>query len=136
MSAGPARYARSFPLLPAELGLNGVVLSAERTSNTFSGEGYNQLTLDVRFTYAAATAVQVSVDHSEDATNWHQYQSISTSAGTGTTTPFTWEQAIAAASENWALERPINSPGFLRIRLNSTGGTTDSAIVRVKLGVI
>lgn len=127
-----ARFNNSITLFPDQVGLNGVVLSAERTSNTLSSDGREQLTMNVNLsTWAAATTVSVAVDISENSTNWFPMQSESTAAGIATLSPLIWRQAVSAA-ELWSINTPISSKYF-RIRITSAGGTTDAASVSVRL---
>lgn len=127
-----ARFNNSIILQPDTVGLNAAVLSAERTSNTLSADGREQLTMNVNLsTWADATTVSVAVDVSENGTNWFPMQSESTAAGIATLSPLIWRQAVSAA-ELWSINTPINARLF-RIRITSAGGTTDAASVTVRL---
>lgn len=127
-----ARFNNSITLQPDQVGLNGVVLSAERTSNTIECAGREQLTLYVNLsTWAAASTVSVAIDISENGSTWFPLQSESIAAGIATLTPLIWRQAVGAA-ELWAIYTPIAAQKF-RIRITSAGGTTDAASVTVRL---
>lgn len=127
-----ARFNNPVTLQPDQVGLNLVVLTTERTSNTLSADGREQLTMNVNLsTWAAATTVSLAVDVSENGTTWFPMQSESIAAGIATLTPLIWRQAVSAA-ELWSINTPIGAK-FFRIRITSAAGTTDAASVTVRL---
>ncbi len=116
-----------------QVGLNGAILSAERTSNTLDCDGREQLTLLVNLsTWTAATTVSVAIDLTEDdGTTWFPMQSESTAAGIATLSDLIWRKSVSAA-DTWAILTPIHAEKF-RVRITSAGGTTDAASVTIRL---
>ena len=132
MSHGPQQYTRTFDLNATEVGLNAAQLDAERTSSTFSGEGYNQLTVAVDAIRVAYTAVSVEVDFSYDDVTFFTLQSTTIAAGVATLDDTIFRKTTSV-SDSWAFNTPINYP-LIRLRISSTaGGATDLADVRVTL---
>ena len=132
-----SRNIRQTKLDAATVGLSGVTLASERTSNNIICEGYNQCTVFVNLSaQSAATDVQVDVDTSDDeGTTWFPLQSVSIASGTGTLSDLQWTKAVSGA-DTFAFDFPIN---YERIRLRvdgTSGGASDVVTVTVQLGSI
>lgn len=130
-------YTNSRTLPPAEVGLNGVTLAAERTSSSIASTGWNQLSVAVNLTArTAATTVTVSIDFSPDAgTTWYPIQTGATAAGVVTLSDAVYTKAVSAA-DTFAFNTPI-AYDLLRLRLNGAGGAAgDVASVTVLLGLV
>lgn len=130
----PQGLNRQEELTAAVLGLNGVALTASNNSNAFRADGYNQLTLEIRVTWGAATAVTFYLQTSPDGTNWGFVQTGSIASGVETLSNRQFSKAVSA-SVNYTVNIPLNYT-FVRIyALTGSGSpTTDTIVVNARLG--
>ena len=119
----------------AELGLSAVTLAAERTSNTINCEGMSQLSLQIEYTYSAATRVDVNIETSLDpagSLTWALEHTEAIAAGAVTLSPEDYQKAVSA-SVNLTIHKPINAR-HVRVKISSTGGgASDLATVKACL---
>jgi len=131
-------YARQFVLTPDALTMDDQSLASDAVSATINATGYNQLTLEVAYTYAAGTtAVTITVEVSNDASAWHNLQEVSWASGTGTLTDATWSKAVSAADVDFAVNIPCNYK-YMRFTVGVSGTPTASDTVKItgRLGVV
>ena len=101
--------------------LAAVTLEAERTSTSMHTEGLNSLALDYRYTYSAATATQVYVDHSVDGVTWSKTAELDTIAER------VHEYTTGAASNNFHIVLDIHAK-WTRVRVNGTSGAAGDLV--------
>ena len=115
---------------PVRLGLSGVTLASERTSETFDATGYSQLTLYVDLTaYSAVTAVLVKIEaQPAGSSNWHRVGFTSTAAGTATLSDGTWSFSNAAAADQLPIiDLPLNYKK-MRVKVSGTNGAAGDVV--------
>jgi hypothetical protein len=122
---------------PSQLGLDGLALSAERTSNSLDIHGFGQMSIYIDFVRTAATRVDVNIDESPDfiseTEQWFVPQTEAASSGTVTLSNEDYQKDVSGGSALWAIHRPING-NSARIRISSTsGGASDTVQVWVIL---
>jgi hypothetical protein len=117
-----------FHYTPAKLGLSGVTLASERTSNSFNVPGRTELTVFANLSArSAATDVKINVDASNDSgTTWFPVQSVAIAAGTGTMSDYTATKAVSAADTFEA--RFDLSFQLCRIRVSGTSGAAGDVV--------
>lgn len=101
--------------------LSAVTLEAQRTSTTMHTEGMDSLVLDYRYTYSAATATQIYVDHSVDGTTW------SKTAELDTITERAHVYTTSATSNNFHIVLPIHAK-WTRVRVTGTSGAAGDLV--------
>ena len=128
------RFVRSRTIDAPELGLSAVTLASERTSNAFSGTGWDSLTVYFDLTArSASTALICKLEVSHDrGTTWAQIKSESIAAGTGTLSAYS--QSFANTAAALLPCRFDIDDDFLRIKVSGTSGAAgDVATVKVRL---
>lgn len=121
-------------LTATDLGLDGVTLAAERTSNAFPIEGYNHISVFVNFTHNAATRIDVNIDHSplyiSETPVWHELPISSTSStGVATVTELDAQRAVSGDKKYTVKVGGLNGVAG-RIRISGTsGGASDLVTV-------
>lgn len=122
-----------------ELALNGVTFAAERNSDPFGTEGYNQLTIEWVITRVAATDISFYVAAlMPDGSTYGRLRVGDLDPSTGIETmrlrQFVIPDMATAANQKGQVNLAINS---LQMRLEAivgTAATTDTLIMRVRLG--
>lgn len=118
---------------PVELGLNGVTLAEERTSNSIGADGFTQLTVQVVATRGSYTALLFAIDISLDnGTTFTPImtQAVSSGAITLSNGAYTF---TTSTTDSMVVNGPINYP-FIRLRIDGTAGdSTDSVLVYMRL---
>lgn len=128
------RFKRQVVLNPGELGLDGVLIAngAEVTGSNMDLTGVDELAVYLNVDYAAGTNLRVALDVTPEAgsvSNWFLAQSESVTVGVGTANDYVTDRAIAADKKYVLKFKNINALQG-RLRLLSTGGTTDTVVVR------
>lgn len=122
-------------LSPAKLGLSAVVLSAEKTSNSFSLWGYPNLAVFVVTTWHAATRIDVNLDVTPDGwdmgaiSNWMKSQSATIASGAATMDELDIQKATSNAVVLFEVRFTELNAVHGRLRISSTAGDTDTATV-------
>jgi hypothetical protein len=119
---------------PEKLGLNGVTLAATRTSNSFDMRYRSALTVTVKATRAAYTALVLTFQHSPDGgTTWADVQSESIAAGAGTLTDYS-QTKTTSSSVNYSTSLIDLSYKDMRVKIAGTaGGASDTVQVWVEV---
>lgn len=118
----------------AYLGLDGVQLDANRTSNKFPVAGFNNLTVYVNHdAHDALTDLDVVLELSDDdGTTWFPYPH-QTDASPSAVTDARWDRASITTTDTWLVRIKDVYGGNARITLQQTAGTTgDTATVSVR----
>lgn len=121
---------------PGDVGINATTLSAATDSNWLACAGYNQMIIEIAYTHSDGSGIEFYLDYQdEDATVFkvtHEEDS-----GSGVRTLFDRKYVYTvAANVNIVVAVPILAHR-IRIRdLLGTGGTANSATVRVRFAVI
>jgi hypothetical protein len=127
-----SRHALTKTIHAPDLGLNGVTLASERTSNAQDGHGYSHLTVYLNATRAAYTALICKLEVSPDGTTWGQTKSESISSGTGTLSSYS--QSFTTSSSALVPFRFDICDKYWRVLISATsGGSSDTAIVTAYL---
>lgn len=131
------RQVKQHTKLPAEVGIDGAVLTAEQTSNDIDVNGFAQMTLLVNHsTNADATTITIAPDISVDGgTTWYPLQTQSVSAGVATLSDLVITKAVSGA-DTFVYDIPINYD-LMRLRVSGagiSGSSTDVVSVTVRLG--
>lgn len=119
---------------PAYIGMSGVTIASAKTSSSFGTNEYNQLTLDLKFTFAACTAITWFLEHSPDGeVTWYRLQTGSILAGVDTQSDHQWSKATGSASGAWSFNIPINYKTMRIKSMTGTAATTDVVSVTARL---
>lgn len=113
---------------PGKLGLDAVTLAAERTSNSFDMRYRSDVSVSVKATRGAYTAVLVTFQQSpNNGTDWFDIQSVAIAAGTGTLSDYTASKTVSA-SDNF--EASLTSLAFkdMRIKVSGTAGAASDTV--------
>lgn len=117
-----------FTYVPAKLGLDGVTLASERTSNSFDMRYRNKVTVSVKGTRTDYTALLVKYQHSPDqGTNWFDIQSESIAAGTGTLSDYVPTKTVSA-SDLFVTSLIDCKYKDMRIKVSGTAGSANDTV--------
>lgn len=120
---------------PITLGLNGVGLDANRTSNAFDVTGANQLKVDVVRVNNSGTATSFYLETSYDGgTTWTRNVTGSISAGTETLSPHLISMAVTTLAYNYYYAL-FGEEAQMRLVFTSNSDAADTVTVNVTLGV-
>lgn len=125
---------------PVELGVNAQSVNAAVTSSSFDVTGFNQLVVEIDYTYSAGTALTLYIETTDSLAGtptWRRLQTQSISSGTSTLSNLLYSKTVSAADQNYSLEKPILHSG-MRLVFAMTGAPDASDVVtaRVRLGVV
>ena len=119
-------YTRQETYPPGVVGLDGAILTAERTSAILGCKGYTHLTLHTELTWSAAATVSIQVDtrvrsgNSTTYSRWTPNQSGTTAAGVRTLDDLI-DRKTVAANDEWSTSFEV-AADQCRIRITSAGG--------------
>lgn len=138
-----SRHVRQRYINPGRLGVSAATMGDPVTSTAFDTTGYNQISIDVDYTYGSASALTIYLevaDHFDYSTNgassatWRRLQTGSISSGTVTVSNAIYSNAVSD-DENFQLQLPINNVGMARLVFDGTSDdATDIITAAVHLG--
>lgn len=129
------RFIKQLRLGPGDLNLSEVSLDSEQTSESFSVEGYNILTIYIDHTNNSATRVDVNVDVSPyyiaETPVWYDLTTQAVGSGTATAYDFDGQRSVSG-DDKWVVRLSGINAIAARVRISSTGGAaSDLASVHV-----
>ncbi len=102
-----------------------LALNAAKVTDAIKVKGYRFVKFTLNYTFAAATAVTMSCQESEDSSIWSDIHVLQyTAYPTATSSPQVWSYA-AGASKIWGWTVPVRTV-FLRCSFAGTGSPTAS----------
>jgi hypothetical protein len=113
---------------PGQLGLDGVTLASDRTSNSFDVRYRSEASISVKATRSAYTAVNLKLQHSpNNGTDWFDLQEITVATGADTLEDYNPTKTVSA-SDNF--EARITNLSFkdMRVVVSSTSGGANDTI--------
>lgn len=123
----------------AALGMNAVAINSAKDSNTIKCYGYNQLTLEIKYTRSAGTAVTFYVNQvDEDGSEFYRMYEVEGTVASGVQPIDTYRKRYdrtTSVSENWVVNIPIQAYAFKIESMTATSGdANDKVVVRARLG--
>jgi hypothetical protein len=107
-----------------------LALNSTKTTDAIKVKGFRYLKFSLKYTFAAATAVTMTCQNSEDGTTWYDIHVLQyTTFPTATSGIQTWSYA-AGASKNWDWSVTVEGV-YMRCSFAATGSPTASDTLTV-----